>query len=144
MKHELLQKLDLLGLSASTICAVHCALLPFVIVMLPLIGLEFLANPVIEYSVIALSFFIGLFTLKSGYFEHHGKLTPFILFLCGLIIIIIGHLFFHTHDHHEAEHSHFLSDEILFLMIAPTGAILIASAHFINRKWTKTKCSKKH
>lgn len=144
MKHEILQKLDLLGFSASTICAIHCAMMPFIIVMLPLIGLEFLANPLFEYIVIGLSLIIGLFTLKSGYFEHHGKLTPVLLFLTGLVIIIIGHTFFHSHDHSEAEHTHHLSEEILFLIIAPIGAILIASAHFINRKWTKTKCSKKH
>lgn len=116
--------------------------MPFIIVTLPLLGLEFIANPMIEFIIIGLSFIIGLFTLRAGYFEHHGRLTPVLLFIVGLIIVIIGHLFFHSHSNMEEADEHF--NEYLFFIIAPLGALLIAYAHFINRKWTKTRCTHRH
>lgn len=142
IKHAIIQKLDLIGFSASTICAIHCAIMPFIIVSLPLLGLEFIANPIIEFIILGLSLVIGLFTLRAGYFEHHGKLTPALLFVLGMSIVISGHFLFHDHANVEEAGEHF--DEYLFFIIAPIGAMMIAYAHFINRKWTKTKCTHTH
>ncbi len=138
IKHNLALKLDLIGFSASTICAIHCALMPFIIVSLPLIGLEFIADPIVEYIFIGASLVIGTFTFKHGFFNHHKKIYPFLLFLTGFIIILAGHYFFHNHSHEAmAENTHGLSDETLFLMIAPVGAFIIAISHLINRKLSK-------
>jgi len=138
-KHNLALKLDLIGFSASTICAIHCALMPFIIVFLPLMGLQFMANPFVEYIFIAASLVIGSFTFKHGYFNHHKKLYPFILFLSGFTIIMVGHFFFHEHSHEviqDMESVH--NDETMFLMIAPAGAFIIAISHLINRRLSKT------
>lgn len=138
IKHNLSLKLDLLGFSASAICAVHCAVMPFIIVFLPMLGLQFIANPIVEYSFISISLIIGVFTFKHGYFNHHKKIYPFFLFLTGFLIIVAGHLLFHNHSH-ELNSSHDFSDNdnVLFLMIAPIGAFLIAASHLINRKLSK-------
>ena len=136
-EHSKISRLDMIGFSASTICAIHCALLPFAIVLLPLLGLEFIANPVIEYSLIGLSLVIGLYTLKNGYFYHHGRLYPVLIFLTGLAVVVIGHLFFHEHTL-AGESEHGLSSELIFFMIAPIGAILIGIGHYTNRKLCNT------
>src|SRR5690348_9027020 len=44
---------DRVGATASFLCAVHCALLPFVIALLPLIGLGFLADHRFERVFVA-------------------------------------------------------------------------------------------
>lgn len=118
--------------------------MPFIIVSLPLLGLEFIADPVIEFIILGLSLVIGLFTLRAGYFEHHKKLTPVLLFILGITIVITGHFLFHDHDHSDIEEASEHFDEYLFFIIAPIGAMIIAYAHYLNRKWTKTKCHKRH
>lgn len=139
IKHNLALKLDLIGFSASTICAIHCALMPFIIVFLPLMGLQFIANPFVEYIFIAASLVIGSFTFKHGYFNHHKKLYPFLLFLTGFTIILIGHFFFHEHSHDVIQDPVSANnDEFIFLMIAPAGAFIIAISHLINRRLSKT------
>lgn len=138
IKHNLALKLDLLGFSASAICAIHCALMPFIIVFLPLLGLQFIADPVVEYLFIAVSLIIGAFTFKHGYYNHHKKLYPFLLFLSGFLIILTGHLLFHNHSHEvDANHDFFDMDTVFFLMIAPLGAFIIATSHLINRRLSK-------
>ncbi|HXD83673.1 MAG TPA: MerC domain-containing protein, partial [Rudaea sp.] len=44
---------DRLGAAASLLCAVHCAALPFVLALLPALGLGFLANHGFERAFIA-------------------------------------------------------------------------------------------
>lgn len=140
LKHNLVLKLDLIGFSASTICAIHCAAMPFIIVFLPLIGLQFIANPIVEYAFISSSIIIGSYTFKHGYLNHHRKIYPFAIFLIGITIILIGHFAFHDHSRSlnlSAEEKH--SYEIAFLLVAPFGALLIGASHFLNRKLSK-KC----
>ena len=133
IEHKRISRLDMLGFSASTICAIHCALLPVILLFLPLLGLEFITNPAIEITLIGVSLIIGLYTLRNGYLKHHGKLYPTVLFILGLSIIVLGH-FTIGHDLHEGK-----IDEITFLsvlgaVIIPVGAVLIAVAHYKNRK----------
>lgn len=140
IKHNLALKLDLIGFSASTICAIHCALMPFIIIFLPLLGLEFIANPLVEYIFIGTSLVIGAFTFKHGFFNHHKRIYPFLIFLTGFLIILLGHYFFHNHSHETStEFNSGFSDDTLYLMIAPIGAFIIAISHLINRKLSKTK-----
>jgi len=145
LKHNLALKLDLIGFSASTICAIHCALMPFIIVILPLVGMEFVANPLLEYSFIASSIIIGFYTFKHGYFNHHRKVYPFAIFLIGLLIVLIGHFFFHDHSVDDKLIFQTSENDIhgkLFIIIAPFGALLIGASHFINRKLSKEKKAK--
>lgn len=136
--HKKLSRLDMIGLSASTICAIHCALMPFVIVMLPLIGLEFVSSVFFEITLIAVSVIIGSITLKDGFFKHHGSVVPFSLFIFGLAIILFGHVLIDDHNHgHGVEHG------ITYFITVPTGALLIGLAHFLNIKKVKS-CKVKH
>ena len=61
---------DFMGFSASLLCAVHCAALPFLLTLAPLAGLQFLRNPWVEYALILISFGIACYALIPGYRRH--------------------------------------------------------------------------
>lgn len=119
VKHK--SGLDNVGMTASILCAIHCALVPLLITSLPLLGLGFLANPWLEWGMIILALLIGVYAIGVSYFGTHHKLLPMILLISGFIIIITGHLLVTTWQ--EA-------------IIVPVGGLLIATAHFFNVKYT--------
>jgi hypothetical protein len=45
------KNLDRAGMSASLLCAVHCAFLPLLFVALPAFGLAWLDSPVVDWSM---------------------------------------------------------------------------------------------
>lgn len=112
--------LDFVGISASLICGIHCAALPFIMVLTPLAGLRFLAEPWIEYSVIAGSFIIAMFSLIHGYRRHHHRPLPLRIAGLGFLLIGIGHLF----------HGKGLEHALVAI-----GALLVALAHYINWRY---------
>ena len=118
-KHD--SKLDNIGMTASVLCAVHCAIVPLVITSLPLLGLGFLANPWIEWSMISLALVIGIWAIGLSYFRTHRRPLPLVLLIIGFLIIIAGHLYITSWR--EA-------------IIVPIGGLLIATAHFFNFKYT--------
>jgi hypothetical protein len=125
MKANFLSKLDQIGFTASTLCAIHCALMPFIITILPLIGLEFLSSPWVELAIISLSVVVGISSLVPSYFRFHRNCSPILLLLLGFGLIFGTHLLaFHN----------------LEPILVPFGGIAIAAAHFINWKLTKSHC----
>jgi hypothetical protein len=91
IKHS--SKLDHIGMTASILCAIHCAIVPIIITTLPLFGLGFLANPWLEWGMITLALFIGIYAIGLSYFRSHHKFLPMGLLLTGFLVIIVGHLF---------------------------------------------------
>ncbi len=114
-------KLDNIGMTASILCAIHCAVVPIIITSLPLIGFGFLANPWVEWGMILFALCIGFYAIGLSYFKTHHKIFPFILMIGGFLIIIAGHLF--VKNWHEA-------------IVVPMGGLLIATAHFFNYRYT--------
>lgn len=134
INHKLSLKLDVIGTIASAACAIHCFLMPFLIITLTYYGMTFFNEPIVEIVFISVSLFIGIFTFRHGYINHHRSLIPACLFISGLIIILISHFLFH--DHHEIN---FDTDSILLLIFTPLGALIIAYSHYLNRKLSKIK-----
>jgi hypothetical protein len=114
--------MDFIGFSASFLCAIHCAAVPFILTMSSLIGLQFLANPWIEYSMIFLSFIIVSLALIHGYRKHHQKIAPMIMVIAGFLMILSGHISGH---------------EITEAIVTPLGATVVALAHVLNWKYIK-------
>src|ERR1700712_3320150 len=86
-------KLDNVGMTASILCAVHCAVVPLLITSLPLLGLGFLANPWFEWGMITFAVFVGFYAIGISYFRAHRRILPAILLFGGFAIIIVGHLY---------------------------------------------------
>lgn len=124
-RHRILL-LDQTGIAASLACAIHCAALPLLTTLLPLVGLTFLANPLVEISMLILSLCIGLFALTTAYRLHQQKL-PISILLAGFLFIGLGHFIAHA----EA-------------FLIPLGGLLIAAAHFFNIKAHKNFNTHQH
>lgn len=116
---------DALGTGASLLCAVHCAVLPLLLGIIPFMNIHSLENPFIEYSLLSSSFFIGTIALYRGYKYHHRKSIPVCLFSIGFPILVLGHIG--------------VSGTLAQVLIA-LAAVLISTAHILN--WTAHKnCS---
>ena len=120
--------LDKIGITASTACAIHCAVLPFFITLLPLWGLDFLATPLLEIFMITLSLFLGVWSLSKSYRNLHHNIYPIMILTLGFALIIAGH---------------FSGIELLEPILIPIGGFTIAGAHFYNLKLNKT-CKHNH
>lgn len=118
--------LDQTGVATSLACAIHCAALPLVTTLLPLAGLTFLANPMIEILMLSLSLCIGLVALFSAYRLHQQKL-PILILSAGFLLIGLGHFIHHA----EA-------------FLIPIGGLLIAMAHLFNIKAHKNLSTHQH
>jgi len=70
-RHSAAQLADRVGATASFICALHCAALPFVMAVLPALGLGFLADHLFERIFIACASTLALAVLAHGYRRHH-------------------------------------------------------------------------
>ena len=91
----MIQKLNLdkIGISASLLCAVHCALLPVLFTTLPLFGVELLENSNVELGFIFFSLIVGSITLYDGYKKHHHKVLPLMLFIVGILLLFFANFF---------------------------------------------------
>jgi len=111
--------LDFVGFSASLLCAVHCAALPFLLSLAPLAGLKFLNSAWIEYFIILASFSIASYALVHGYRRHHKQPLALIIVVIGFILIGAGHL---------------LQAKWREITLTSCGGVTIAIAHLINWK----------
>jgi len=110
--------LDRIGIAATSLCALHCILLPILLPALPLLGLSFLADHTWEHIFLILTAVLGTIALFSGFKKYHKKLYPFYLLYLGVAIYWI------KHDFSAEQQPYFII----------TGALLIVAAHFINMK----------
>ena len=113
--------LDTAGATASFLCAVHCALMPFILTLLPLIGLSFLASEPVEWGLLALSALLGVSSLCFGYRKHRqGNALAFLA--VGLALLAGGHSI-------EAR-----GEETWGTCLMVTGGLTIALSHQINHR----------
>lgn len=119
---------DALGIGTSILCAIHCALLPVLLGSVPVFGVNIIHNLAFEWTMIAIAFAVGSYSLFHGYVKHHRNLLPISIFSVGFIFLLL---------------KQFLTEyEIMFLIIA---VCFIISAHFYNyRLCHRSKCSSPH
>lgn len=110
---------DRVGATASLLCAVHCVLLPFVLALLPLIGLEFLAGHTFERIFVVCAALLASASILMAY-RRHRKPQALFLMVPGIALLLFGigidldvHVVIHT-------------------VSVVTGGCLVASAHITN------------
>ena len=106
---------DWLGIGASVICAIHCALLPLLLTSLPLFGINIIHHLGFELGMIALALVIGSYSMYHGYKKHHHRLTPWLLFLLGGGFLVLKQL----------------CPDYQLLLLVPAVALIIY-AHLLN------------
>jgi len=126
---KLSPRLDNIGITASTLCAIHCAVVPLLFTSLPLVGLGFLANAWVEWGMIIFALVIGVYSIGLSYWRTHRRSVPLFMLVSGFVIIMGGHAFTTT-GKSEA-------------MIVPVGGLLIAAAHYVNYRYTGA-CNHNH
>jgi hypothetical protein len=110
--------LDRAGMSASLACAVHCAVLPLLFAALPAIGLAWLDSPWVDWTMVAMAAAIALRAHRGGFLVHR-RCLPTGVAVAGLLIIIATiSLLKGSASHHY---------------IQASGAVVVASSHFLNR-----------
>ncbi|MBO9662810.1 MerC domain-containing protein [Dokdonella sp.] len=110
---------DRFGATASFLCAVHCALLPLVIAVLPMLGLGFLADHRFERVFVAFAAVLALSTLIIG-FRRHQRFRAFWFLLPGIVLLVTGILI-------DVEHA-----TIGHAVLVSIGGTLVALAHLVN------------
>lgn len=113
--------LDKVGIAASSICALHCALAPILITVAPLVGLGFIFEEEFETTFILASLGIAFLSLVWGFYKNHRKFEPIYLLLLGAALIAISRM--------ETPIS-FLPEPVLMAC----GGLSIAVSHYINLK----------
>ncbi|WP_286264298.1 MerC domain-containing protein [Thalassotalea atypica] len=110
--------LDRIGIAATSLCALHCILLPILLPALPLLGLSFLADHTWEHVFLIMTALLGTVALFSGFKRYHRRLYPFYILYLGVAVYWIKHDF---------------AEEVqpFFIIV---GAALMVTAHFINLK----------
>jgi hypothetical protein len=130
-RHRLASAVDRVGATASLLCAVHCALLPFVLALLPLIGLGFLAGHTFERIFVACAAALAGASLIVAYRRHRRPqalllMVPgIVLLLCGVAVDIDAHLLLHTAS-------------------VVSGGVLVAGAHVTNLVLAHRHCARAH
>ncbi|MEP6712077.1 MAG: MerC domain-containing protein [Ferruginibacter sp.] len=109
--------LDKVGIGASLLCAIHCAVLPVLFTTLPLMGVELLENEHVEFGFILTSLVIGCFALYNGYKKHHHKALPLFVFVGGIALLLTAN---------------FLLVDKAETIVKMVGAIAIIIAHILN------------
>ena len=130
-RHRFSSAVDRIGATASLLCAVHCALLPFVLALLPLIGLRFLAGHTFERAFVACAAALASASIIAAYRRHRRPqallfMVPGILLLLfGIVIDIDAHVLLHT-------------------VAVVCGGVLVASAHATNLILAHRHCTAVH
>ena len=122
---SLSERLDQAGMTASLLCAVHCALMPLAITLLPLLGLSFLADSRMEWALVVLAAVLGTTSLTVGYRQHRSTNALRVLF-AGLAILVAGRLF----------ETYAVGQWAVGVVVA--GGVIIAIAHSINLRLSRT------
>ncbi len=112
-------KLDIVGMSASLVCAVHCAAIPLIFGLGAAHLAEILHHPVVEVSFLLVALVVATWSLGKSYLYHHRNKRPLYLGVVGMALVCIGVI----------AHAWF---------ITLPGGLVLALAHFWNLKMLRT------
>ena len=88
--------LDRIGATGSIVCAIHCALLPIAIAVLPSLGIAVWLGDGFEQAFVLFATLLGLFSVVWGY-RRHGAIRALGLLLPGLAVLWAGVLYAPLH-----------------------------------------------
>lgn len=98
---QALSRVDVIGASASFLCAAHCAAMPLLLPLLPLAGLEFLASHALDLAFVAGAILLGGFAVARGLRHHRDRGVGF-AFGFASSLLVLGVAVGHDGHAHEA------------------------------------------
>lgn len=112
--------LDRLGATGSLVCAIHCALLPLLIALLPSLGIAIWLGEGFERGFVLFASLLGLSSMAWGY-RRHRAVRALGLLLPGLMVLWFGVLYAPLH--------HALLPHAITMTM---GGTLVGLAHLAN------------
>ena len=111
---------DRLGAAGSLLCALHCALLPLAIAVLPALGIALWDSDLFELGFVVFATLLGVVTLVRGYRRHRvGRALA--LLVPGLAVLWLGLLAAPLH-----------TQTISHAVTMTIGGTLVGLAHLTN------------
>ncbi len=125
-----LDKLDTIGACVSFACAIHCVAMPFLLTLLPLLGLGVLAHSVVDSALFTITIGLAAISLCWG-MRVHRRWQILSLLVAALILFWMAG--FSAHDTDEA-------------ILVGIGGVCLAVGHLLNRKLCRScvHCSHQH
>jgi len=118
-----LHKADRLGFAASFLCAIHCALWPWLLALAPAFGLEVGGWIDLDQAFVIFASLLGVSTLTLGW-RRHRAFHAWALLVPGLVLVWVG-AFSPLHNH-----------SMIHAVIMTVGGLLLALAHLANLRLT--------
>lgn len=118
--HHRRSLLDRFGATGSLICAIHCALLPLLIALIPSLGLSVWLSDQFELGFVLFATLLGGFSLVLG-FRRHRALRALSLLVPGVLALWVGVLYAPLH-HSVVPHA----------VVMTIGGTLVGLAHLVN------------
>ncbi|MET0289726.1 MAG: MerC domain-containing protein [Pseudoxanthomonas sp.] len=112
--------IDRFGAAGSLLCAVHCAVLPLLLAVLPSLGLSSLLGEGVEWATVVFVSVLGLFSLVWGY-RRHRIFRALSLLLAGLAALWTGLLYPPLH-----------LSVVPHAVVMTLGGTLVGLAHVVN------------
>jgi len=123
MSNTPLYHADRVGFAASFLCAVHCALVPVLLGVLPALGLNLGGWVDIDEAFVVFASILGTTTLTLGW-RRHRMFHAGLVLLLGLALLW-GGVFTRAHE-----------QIVLHAVMMTLGGVLVAGAHFLNMRLT--------
>lgn len=116
---------DHAGALAATLCALHCALLPFLLAFIPGLGIGLFGSSLFESGFTVLASVVGVASLAWGW-RNHRRLDAWQRLIPGLGLLWVGAFLPWAHDH-----------AFIHALTMAAGGGLIAAAHWRNLQLTR-------
>ena len=116
--------IDNLGITISSVCAIHCVLLPAIFIIAPY---SFLASHEFHEALIYFILPCAVIAFTLGC-RKHGDIKVALMGSFGIILLassILLHDIFHSDEH---------SEELVTVLITVAGSIMLILSHLRNRK----------
>lgn len=117
--HKTIDRSNRLSAFLSLACAIHCAAMPMLISILPLVGMQFLASHLLEGGMLAFGVGFGAYGVIRAYLYQHRDKRPVVALVAGAVLITYGFFF---------------APEALEPYLVSAGALGIAAAQVLNMR----------
>lgn len=129
--------IDRIGMFLSSLCLVHCILLPVLLLLLPAVATNFIGDHGTVHTVLfGLVTTAALFAFTPGY-RVHRHLGPCLISIVGIGLLFIATFYAHETVGHDGE-----------TPLSVVGSLILIAAHFVNHKLcnkcTSHSCKKDH
>jgi hypothetical protein len=94
-------RIDLVGATASFLCAAHCALTPLLLAAMPLAGFEIFSSHAFDFAFAVAAVLLGVVAVLRGY-RHHRRRGVLAGFGLASVLLLLGVSVVHQPGLHEA------------------------------------------